>query len=86
MIRSQRSSLANYVTNLLSRGKTVFTAEEAENALSTGRRAFLGAAERLQRRKVLVNPRQGFYVIVPPQFASWGAPPPSWYIDDLMRH
>ncbi|MHC8510060.1 MAG: type IV toxin-antitoxin system AbiEi family antitoxin domain-containing protein [Rhodospirillales bacterium] len=23
---------------------------------------------------------------VPPQFASWGAPPPSWYIDDLMRH
>lgn len=21
-----------------------------------------------------------------PQFASWGAPPPSWYIDALMRH
>lgn len=26
------------------------------------------------------------YVIVPPQFRSWGAPPPPWYIDNLMRH
>jgi predicted transcriptional regulator of viral defense system len=40
----------------------------------------------LQRRKHLLNPRRGFYVIVPPQFASWGAPPPPWYIDALMRH
>ncbi len=23
---------------------------------------------------------------MPPQFASWGAPPPPWYIDALMRH
>ena len=29
--------------------------------------------------------RRGFYVVVPPQYLSWGAPPPSWYIDDLMR-
>ena len=33
----------------------------------------------------LIKPRRGFYVIVPPQFLLWGAPPPSWYIDDLMR-
>lgn len=46
----------------------------------------LDAAERLQRRKALISPRRGFYVIVPPQFLAWGAPPPSWYIDDLMRH
>jgi predicted transcriptional regulator of viral defense system len=67
-------------------GRTVFTAEEAEQALGVGRGAFLDAAERLQRRKALLNPRQGFYVVVPPQYASWGAPPPAWYIDALMRH
>ncbi len=67
-------------------GRTVFTAEEAEDALGVGRGALLDAAERLQRRKALLNPRQGFYVVVPPQFASWGAPPPAWYIDDLMRY
>ena len=66
-------------------GRTVFTAEEAEQALGVGHGAFLDAAERLQRREALLNPRQGFYVIVPPQYASWGAPPPAWYIDALMR-
>ncbi len=47
--------------------------------------AFLDAAERLQKHGHLVSPRRGFYVIVPPRFLSWGAPPAEWYIDDLMR-
>lgn len=54
--------------------------------LGINRRTFLKAAERLQKQKLLLNPRHGFYVAVPPQYLSWGAPPPSWYIDDLMRH
>ncbi len=70
----------------LSAGRTVFTAEEAERALGVGRGAFLDAAERLQRRRALLKPRRGFYVVVPPQYASWGGPPPAWYIDALMRH
>lgn len=86
MVHDQRSALSRYVSRLLSLGRTVFTAEEAEEALGVGRGAFLDAAERLQRRKALLTPRQGFYVVVPPQFASWGAPPPAWYIDALMRY
>ena len=85
MFHDQRSALSGYVSGLLSTGQTVFTAEEAEQALGVGHGAFLDAAERLQRRKALLNPRQGFYVVVPPQYASWGAPPPAWYIDALMR-
>ena len=85
MIFSRRSFLSGYVNGLLSAGRTVFTAEEAEQTLGVGRGAFLDAAERLQRRNVLLKPRQGFYVVVPPQYASWGAPPPTWYIDALMR-
>lgn len=86
MLHDQRSALSGYVSGLLSAGRTVFTAEEAEQALGVGRGAFLDAAERLQSRKALLNPRQGFYIVVPPQFASWGAPPPAWYIDALMHH
>lgn len=86
MVHDQRSGLAAYVSGLLSAGRSVFTAEEAEQALGVSRGAFLDAAERLQRRQALVTPRQGFYVVVPPQYASWGAPPPVWYIDALMRH
>ena len=39
-----------------------------------------------RRARGIRNPRQGFYVVVPPQYASWGAPPPAWYIDALMHH
>ena len=85
MLHDKRSALSSYISALLGSGRTVFTAEEAERALGAERGAFLDAAERLQRRKALLSPRQGFYVVVPPQFASWGAPPPAWYIDALMR-
>ena len=85
MVHDRRSALSGYVSGLLSSGRMVFTTDEAEQALGIGHGAFLDAAERLQRRKALLNPRQGFYVVVPPQYASWGAPPPAWYIDALMR-
>lgn len=86
MVHDQRSALSSHITDLLSQGRVIFTSEEAEQAIGVSRGAFLDAAERLQRRKALLSPRQGFYVAVPPQFASWGAPPPQWYIDALMRH
>ena len=85
MILKRRVTLAEYVTELQSKGRIVFAAEEAVAALGTNRGAFLDAAQRLQKRGLLISPRKGFYVAVPPQFASWGAPPPSWYVDALMR-
>ena len=86
MIRSERSALSSYASGLLSAGRSVFSVEEAQQTLGIGRGAFLDAAERLQHRGQLISPRRGFYVVVPPQYLSMGAPPPEWYIDDLMRH
>jgi AbiEi antitoxin C-terminal domain len=79
-------SLPIYMTDLQSAGRVVFTREEAVAALDATPRGFLKAAERQQLRHALLNPRHGFYVVIPPQYHSWGAPPPSWYIDDLMQH
>ncbi len=86
MIQDKSSALASYLSRLLSEGRAVFSDSEAVEALGVSRGAFLDAAERLQRRHQLLSPRRGFYVIVPPQYASWGAPPPFWYIDALMQH
>jgi hypothetical protein len=80
------SSLATYLTDLQAEGRITFTREEAIAALRITQGAFLKAAARLQKRHKLFNPRHGFYVAVPPQFLSWHAPPPSWYIDALMQH
>jgi hypothetical protein len=86
MMLQPRSSLAKYLTDLQAEGRIAFTRNEAIATLGITEAAFLKAAARLQQRHMLLNPRHGFYVAVPPQFLSWEAPPPPWYIDALMRH
>src|SRR6266545_4030127 len=86
MASDQRTTFSSYMTRLLSTGRVVFSREEARQALGVSHGALLDAAERQQRKQHLFSPRRGFYVIVPPQYLAWGAPPPSWYIDDFMRH
>ena len=46
MLRDKRSALSGYVSGLLSTGRTVFTADEAEQALGAGHGAFLDVANR----------------------------------------
>jgi predicted transcriptional regulator of viral defense system len=86
VIPERTAALSSYLNRLLSGGRVVFGRDEAQKALGVSAGAFLDAAERQQRKHHLVSPRRGFYVIVPPQYLAWGAPPPPWYIDDLMRH
>jgi hypothetical protein len=86
MLERRRTAFSSYLTRLLAEGRVVFTRAQAQDELGIGSGAFLDAAERQQKHGHLLSPRRGFYVIVPSQFMSWGAPPPSWYIDALMRH
>jgi predicted transcriptional regulator of viral defense system len=86
MLEPRPTNLSTYMTHRLAAGQTVFTDEEALATLKITRRGFLKAAEREQKRHALFNPRRGFYVVVPPQYLSWGAPPPAWYVDALMKH
>jgi predicted transcriptional regulator of viral defense system len=85
MMLETSSTLRDYLLQLQSGGRISFTSEEATTALGITHSAFQASAARLQRKRLLFNPRHGFYVIVPPQYLTWEAPPPSWYIDDLMR-
>jgi predicted transcriptional regulator of viral defense system len=85
-MKTARQTLPKYLTALQSEGQISFTRDEAIKALKITPPTFLKAAARLQKQHMLFNPRQGFYVVVPPQFLNWEAPPPAWYIDALMRH
>ncbi len=86
MMHDRRRTLSSYLTSLLAGGRVTFTRDEAITELNTTPRGFLAAAKRLQDKHALINPRQGFYVVVPPQYLARGAPPPQWYINDLMKH
>lgn len=80
------STLALWVEHLQSRGRYTFTRAQVE---SDAGRSFVGAQTALRRlgeQGRIMCPRRGFYVVVPPEYRAAGAPPASWFIDDLMRH
>jgi len=80
------STLALWVEHLQSGGRYTFTRAQVES--DTGR-SFVGAQTALRRLREqgrIVCPRRGFYVVVPPEYRAAGAPPASWFVDDLMRH
>lgn len=78
--------LSAFAEALQSLGQLSFTTAEAMASVKTTPMGFVKAARRLAKQGKLINPRRGFFVIVPPQFYAWGAPPPSWYVDALMAH
>lgn len=78
-------TLAAFVDALQASGRYTFEKADALKSLKLSRLAFKSAARRLVAKERLVAPRRGFFVIVPLEYRSAGAPPPSWYIDALMR-
>src|SRR6185312_2021312 len=74
------SSLASYLEDLLRRGRSYFSKEEAMKALGQSSDPFLGAAGRLMKRGRLARPKQGFYLILQPADQIAGAPDPALWI------
>jgi predicted transcriptional regulator of viral defense system len=79
-------SLADLVDALQAEGRYTLDRAEATAALQVGSRALKKAVMRLTAKNRLAVPTRGFYVIVPIEYRVAGAPPPSWFIDELMRH
>lgn len=79
-------TLADLVDSLQAEGRYTFDRAEAIAALQTSSVMLKKAVMRLATKSRIVVPKRGFYVIVPLEYRAAGAPPPSWFIDDLMRH
>jgi predicted transcriptional regulator of viral defense system len=71
---------------LLSRGQHSFTLAQAKETLSRDDQAVRKGIERLMRKGQVISPSRSFYVVVPPEFRTWGTVPGSHFIDDLMRY
>ena len=78
-------SLGTYIDNLQASGRYTFRRDEALRALGISVPALRKAAWRLLGKARLAMPRRGFLVVVPTEYRVAGAPPPSWFIDDMMR-
>ena len=80
------ASLDGYLEDLQSLGRSTFTKVEALSATDQSPKAFLASAARLMKKKRLVSPKQGFYIILRPEDRAAGVPEPARWIDPLMRH
>ncbi|MBM3286360.1 MAG: hypothetical protein FJY88_03270 [Candidatus Eisenbacteria bacterium] len=83
--QSQPKGLADLVDSYQAAGRYVLTRETALEALRTNDEALKKSVQRLAARRRLAVPRRGFFVIVPVEYRHAGAPPPSWFVDELMK-
>lgn len=71
--------------HLLSIGQSTFSLSQAKALLQRNDDAVRKGLERLTRSGQIFSPSRGFYVVIPPEFRSWGTVPAAHFIDDLMR-
>ena len=81
-----RHRLPAWVDSLQASGRYTFTRREAESATNASPQAVRSALRRLKQAGRIVAPRRGFFVLVPLEYRTSGAPPASWFVEDLMGH
>jgi predicted transcriptional regulator of viral defense system len=79
-------TLSELVDQLQASGRYTFVRDEALRALHSNALSIKKAVMRLSVKGRIAVPRRGFYVIVPLEYRIAGAPPPPWFIDQLMSH
>lgn len=84
-LQDQPGSLAELVDSYQASGRYVLTRTQASTTLGLSDEALKKAVQRLRAKRRLAVPRRGFFVIVPVEYRQAGAPPPSWYIAELMK-
>jgi predicted transcriptional regulator of viral defense system len=77
--------LDKYLTEVRAQGRYAFTLEELKNEFAVSYPALKQNLYRLKLKKEVVQIRQGFYVIIPPEYSKQGMLPPYLFIDDLMK-
>jgi predicted transcriptional regulator of viral defense system len=78
--------IADLPDALLADGQPWFTTEEAAARTQRGLGAVHLGLSRLRRAGRVFSPAEGFYVVVPPDFQSWGVVPGEWFIEGMMQH
>lgn len=78
-------TVESWVDSLQARGRYTFLRAEAISGSGLSAEAVKKALQRLARRRRVAKVKSYFYVVVPLEYLHAGAPPPSWFIDDLMK-
>jgi predicted transcriptional regulator of viral defense system len=78
-------NLETFFKHIRAQGRYTFTFDELKENFDLSDKALRQSMFRLQKKNEIAVIRQGFYVIVPPEYASTGTLPETIYIDSLMK-
>ncbi len=78
--------LLNFIYDLQAKGRYTFSLEEMKLKFQIEEEALKKSLNRLSKKGKIVSVRKGFYVIVPPEYASQALMPPPLFIDALMQY
>ena len=80
-------SIADWIDTKPPRGKYTFTREEVVMAYPLMKPKVMSTtlSREVNKGRIMI-PIQGFYVIIPEEYALRGVVPQSFYLDDMMRH
>ena len=82
---NQHNYLDKYLTQIRAKGRFAFTLNELKDEFGLPYLTIKQTLYRLKSKKEIAQVRQGFYVIIPPEYSKQGILPPYLYIDDLMK-
>jgi len=78
--------LDSYIESLLSSGHYCFTRDELHKKFDANDAAIRQCLQRLSRNKIILHIRNGFYVIIPPEYRKAGVLPPEMFIGEFMHN
>jgi predicted transcriptional regulator of viral defense system len=82
---NQYNYLSKYLTQIRAQGRYAFTLEELKVTFNLSYNVLNQTLYRLKSKKEIAQVRQGFYVIIPPEYSKQEILPPYLFIDDLMK-
>lgn len=84
---AKSKSIADWISGKPPRGKYTFARNEVVEAFPQMKPELISTAlsREVKKGKIMI-PIQGFYVIIPDEYALRGVAPQPFYLDDMMRH
>lgn len=83
---ANRSTFRDLPDALISQGIHTATTAEIAEMVGASADAVRHGLSRLRQQRRAFSPARGLYVMVPPEYRSWGVVPGSWFIDAMMGH
>ncbi|MDR2038002.1 MAG: type IV toxin-antitoxin system AbiEi family antitoxin [Bacteroidales bacterium] len=77
--------LDKYLVKIRSKGRYSFTIKKLQEEFNVSYRAIKQNLYRLKSKNEIAQVRQGFYVVIPPEYSKLGMLPPYLFIGDLMK-